>query len=60
MKEFGKIPCDRVVAYTRIVVNYQAQKKDPNCVRITAGGNLLKGIYPGELTTHTYNLSLSK
>ena len=32
---------DRVVTYARIVVDYLAHKKDPNRVRITAGGNLL-------------------
>ena len=36
------IPRDRVVTYARIVVDYRAQKKDPNRVRINAGGNLLK------------------
>ena len=32
------IPHDRVVTYARIVVDYRQQKKDPNRVRITAGG----------------------
>ena len=58
-KGIGKIPRDRVVTYVRLVVNYQAQKKDPNCVRITAGGNLLKDMYPGELTTPTSYLTTS-
>ena len=53
----GKIPRDRVVTHGQIVVNYQTQQKDPNCVKIPAGGNLLKGIYPGELTIHTFNLT---
>ena len=52
------IPNDRVVTYTNIVVNYTPQKDDPNCVRITAGGNLI--IYPGELTTRTADISTSK
>ena len=53
-------PPDRVITYTRIVVDYRAQKKDPNRVQITAGGNLLKGMYEGELTTRTSNLTTSK
>ena len=54
------IPRDRVVTYARIVVDYQAHKKDPNRVRITAGGNLLKNLYPGGLTTRTSDLTTSK
>ena len=38
------IPSDRVVTYARIVVNFCPQKKDPNRVRITAGGDLVE--YP--------------
>ena len=45
------------MTYARIVVNYQSQQKDPNCVRIPAGGNLPKVMYTGELTTHTSNLT---
>ena len=52
------IPKDRVVTYARIVVDYRPQKKDPNRVRITAGGNLIQ--YPGELTTRTADLRTSK
>ena len=52
------IPKDRVVTYARIVVDYRPQKKDPNRVRITAGGNLIQ--YPGELTTRTLDLHRSK
>ena len=36
------IALDRVVTYARILVDYRSHKKDPNRVRITAGGNLLK------------------
>jgi hypothetical protein len=32
--------------------------KDPNCIQITAGGNLIK--YPGKLLTRTANLTTSK
>eukprot|EP00978_Attheya_sp_CCMP212_P035634 scaffold156249_cov52-Attheya_sp.AAC.3 len=52
------IPKDRTVTYTNIVVDYRAQKEDPNRVRITAAGNLVE--YPGELTTHTADITTSK
>ena len=42
VKGISNIPRYRVVTYARIVVDYQAHKKDPNRVRITAGGSLLK------------------
>ena len=54
------IPRERVVIYARIVVDNRAHKKDPNRVKITAGGNLLKNIYPGELTMRTSDLTTSK
>ena len=38
LDEIKTIPNDQVVTYARIVVDYQPQIKDPNCVRITAGG----------------------
>eukprot|EP00804_Cyclotella_cryptica_P009771 CCRYP_013223-RB/>CCRYP_013223-RB protein AED:0.40 eAED:0.40 QI:0/0/0/1/0/0/3/0/850 len=43
----------------RIVIDSRPQKADPNRVRITAGGNLIKD-YPGELTTRTADLTTSK
>ena len=52
------IPKDRTVTYGRVVVDYCPQKKDPNQVRITVGGNLIQ--YPGELTTRTADLTTSK
>jgi hypothetical protein len=52
------ISSNRVVTYARIVVNFCPQKKDPNCVRITSGGNLID--YPDELTTRTADLTTSK
>ena len=48
----------RTFTYARIVVDFRPQKKDPNRVRMTAGGNLIK--YPGELTTRTADLTTSK
>eukprot|EP00804_Cyclotella_cryptica_P017050 CCRYP_003285-RA/>CCRYP_003285-RA protein AED:0.19 eAED:0.21 QI:0/0/0/1/1/1/2/0/900 len=53
------IPRDRTITYGRIVVDYRPQKEDPNRVRITAGGNVIKD-YPGELTTRTADLTTSK
>ena len=52
------IPRDRTVTYTRIIVDYQPQKADPNWVRITAGGNLIE--YSDELTTQTTDLITTK
>ena len=58
LDEIKNIPKDRVVTYARIVVDYREQKKDPDRVRITAGGNLIT--YPYELTTRTADLTTSK
>ena len=52
------IPIKQTVTYGRIVVDYRPQKEDPNRVRITAGGNLIK--YPDELTTRTADLTTTK
>ena len=49
----GKTP-----TYARIVVDFRPQKSDPNRVRITAGGNLIK--CPGELTTRTADITTTK
>jgi len=57
-QEIAVIPADRTVMYARIVVDYRSQKDDPNLVRITIGGNLID--YPGELTTHTADLTTTK
>jgi hypothetical protein len=57
-EEIENIPKDRTVTYARIVVDYRPQKQDPNRVRITVGGNLIK--YPGEVTTHTTDMTTSK
>ena len=58
LDEIKEIPRDQVVTYARIVVDYRPQKKDPNRVRITAGGNLIK--YPFEITTRTADITTSK
>ena len=58
LDEIHNITGNRTVTYARIVVDYRPQKKDPNRVQITAGGNLIN--YPGELTTRTADLTTSK
>ena len=58
LEEIKLIPKDSIVTYARIVVDFRPQKKDPNRVRITAGGNLIA--YPDELTTRTADLTCSK
>ena len=60
LEVISNIPRDRVVTYARIVVNYRAHKKDPNRMIITLGGNLLKNLYPGELTPRTSDLNTPK
>ena len=57
-KQIRQIPTEGVITYAKIVADYRAQKNDPNRVRITAGGNLLK--YPGELSTKVADLTTSK
>jgi hypothetical protein len=51
------IPSNRMVTYAQIVTDHHPQK-DPNCVRITVGGNLIN--YPFELTTCTTDMVSSK
>ena len=36
------IPKDRKVRYEQLMVDYREQKKDPNRVRLTVGGNLIQ------------------
>ena len=57
-EEIKCIPGYRTVTYARIVVDFRPQKKDPNRVRITVGGNLID--YPYELTTRTADITTSK
>jgi hypothetical protein len=56
--EFDSIPEDIVVTYARIVIDLIPQKEDPNRVRITAGGNLIKT--RGYLTTRIPDLTTFK
>ena len=57
-KEIRHIPQDRVVTYARLVVDFRPQKDDPNRLRITSGGNLIK--YPGDITTRTADMTKAK
>ncbi len=52
------IPKHQTVTYACIIVNFHSQKADPNCIRITAGGNLIN--YPGKLSTRIADLTTSK
>ena len=56
--EIRAIPKDRTITYARIVVDYRKQKKDPNRVRITVGGKILKR--EKELTVRTADLTTTK
>ena len=40
-EDIKNIPKNRTVTYARIVMEYRAQKADPNRVRITARGNFI-------------------
>ena len=55
-EQIKRIIGDRIVTYAKIVAEYWSQQSEPNRVRITAGGNLLK--YPGELSTKVADLKL--
>jgi hypothetical protein len=57
-EQIRNIPKYCVVTYARIVVDYLAQKEDPNRASITAGGNLI--MYPYELTTWMADLVTTK
>ena len=46
------------MTYGRIVVDYQPQKTDPTCTRLTVGGNLID--FPGDVRTPTVDLTTDK
>jgi hypothetical protein len=56
--EILSIHKDRTVTYGCIVIDHRPQKKDPHCVRITVGRNLIK--YPFKLTKRTADMLSSK
>eukprot|EP00957_Ditylum_brightwellii_P039758 3010096-Ditylum_brightwellii.AAC.1 len=57
-QQIKTIPDNRTVTYARIVVDHCPQKKDPNRVQITIGGNLIN--YPGDVATSTADLITTK
>jgi hypothetical protein len=56
--EIRRIPKDRTVTYTQIVINHCPQKDNPNRVQITVGVNLIH--YPYKLTTRTADMVSAK
>jgi hypothetical protein len=52
------IPKNQAVTYVNVVINHCPPKEVPNCIRITADSNLIN--YPGELTTRTVDITMSK
>ena len=58
--KFHDIPTNQRhdVTYTRVVCEVHPQKEDPNCMRITIGGNCI--CYPGDCGTKTGSLELTK
>ena len=56
--EIRRIPKHKKITYARLVVDFRPQKADPNRVRMTAGGNLIK--YAGKLTTRTADITTAK
>jgi hypothetical protein len=56
--DIPNISKDRVIMYARVVVNHFPWKEDPNCIQITAGGNLIN--YPGKLMTQTADFTAAK
>ena len=57
-EQIKKIPKKKTITYARLVVDFRPQKKDPNRVRMAAGGNLIQ--YAGEITTRTADLTTAK
>ena len=52
------IPANIKVTYGHLMVDYREHKTDPNRVRLTAGGNLIK--YKGKTTTKIADLTMLK
>jgi hypothetical protein len=52
------IPAHKRPTYERICRNYQPQKEEEHCVRLTVGGNWID--YPGNKSTPTANLTTAK
>jgi Reverse transcriptase (RNA-dependent DNA polymerase). len=54
----SQVPKDKFVTYARIVSDIHPQKEDPNCIRITVGGNLLH--YDHDTGTPSADLTTTK
>ena len=52
------IDCRNDVTYDCIVVDYRPQKNEPNCTRLTVGGNIID--FPGDVSTLTADLTTAK
>jgi hypothetical protein len=52
------VPTHKCPTYGRICCNYQPQKEEKHCVRLTFGGNWIN--YPGNKSTPTANLTTAK
>ena len=54
--ETADVPTERWkdITYGRVVVDYQPEKSDPYCTRLTVGGNLI--VYPSDCGTPTVDL----
>ena len=46
------------ITYGRVCINYQPKKADPNCTRLTVGGNSIT--YPGDCGTPTVDMVMVK
>jgi hypothetical protein len=57
-KDVSNIPKDQPPTYAKVVVAYRLQKEGPNCIQITARGNLVN--FPSELTTQNTNITTAK
>jgi hypothetical protein len=57
-KEISRIPQNQPVTYACVLSTFDHKKADPHCIWITVGKNLIN--YPGELSTHTADLTTSK
>ena len=46
------------ICHTKVVCEVRLEKDDPDCTRITIGGNII--FYPGDVGTNTASLELIK
>jgi hypothetical protein len=49
---------NRTVTYAHFVCDYRPQKTEPECTRLTVGGNLID--YPGDIATSTADITMAK